>query len=753
MKFLAIVIMFFLLTFLGAETILQAQYPREQRILAVNGVPNRELVALFSDDFEDGGHDWEFLDTSGAGNLWHAYEDPNPPSGDFAVGCFDDESLTYLPGMNNYMITPEVWLPEDTEISWDVMLRMSLDNSTFPDCDYLMIEVRSQLPGETWTNWNYISNPLNEPGGMNCVFVGTVLSWDNFSSLWGPTFCDLSVLSGRNIQMRFGLHTNGYNQPVPGNIKLDDFGIYGDIVLQAAPLNLLAQTTDNNEVLLTWDAIENGDESGLFSHAFGNRREVTGYNIWRSGTSGSGYDMIGSILPSDEPSYLDTIPLVDAWNYYVVTALYDGIDGELSEESAAYVFGEDNLEMCYDDGEADDGIYAGLAQYTCVRFTPSYIGQFQLTHIRLYFVSLGTGACIIRIFPDEEGLPGEHLAQFHEYPSNLTTGWNTIPVPEEDLPYCCFNNEVFYVGIFELADPSILGLDTDNSGQSLITYTYLWEELETGNFMIRAIVNYPNGMSGYGDIDANGQVEAYDAALVLMHAVGMLTPFEPFPIERADVDGSGDVSAYDAALILQYAVGIITEFPVELRQVRAPWAELDCFYENGNLIISARGELYSATLEFPFALNEELLRVHPDLMFRTNRNRIAMAAATPVKGEILRFPVGESEIRNVVISATVNGVSCRLRLSGASEIVTLESAYPNPFNPAVTISYALFEPGNIRIDVYNTKGQKVDSLINEAKAEGNYQTVWTADDFASGIYFILMECNGVRIEEKVLLIK
>ena len=41
--------------------------------------------------------------------------------------------------------------------------------------------------------------------------------------------------------------------------------------------------------------------------------------------------------------------------------------------------------------------------------------------------------------------------------------------------------------------------------------------------------------------------------------------------------------------------------------------------------------------------------------------------------------------------------------------------YPNPFNPSTTIEYTLSIPSNLQIDIYNIKGQKVKSLMNEFK--------------------------------------
>ncbi len=67
----------------------------------------------------------------------------------------------------------------------------------------------------------------------------------------------------------------------------------------------------------------------------------------------------------------------------------------------------------------------------------------------------------------------------------------------------------------------------------------------------------------YGDIDSNGAITAYDAALTAQAAVGLIT-LTSNQVLAADVDGSGTVIAYDAALIARKAVGLLDKFPVEL---------------------------------------------------------------------------------------------------------------------------------------------------------------------------------------------
>ena len=67
----------------------------------------------------------------------------------------------------------------------------------------------------------------------------------------------------------------------------------------------------------------------------------------------------------------------------------------------------------------------------------------------------------------------------------------------------------------------------------------------------------------YGDVDGNGEVEAYDSALVLQYIVVLLTGWEEEQLIAADVDGNAVIDAYDASLILRYVNEIIDVFPVQ----------------------------------------------------------------------------------------------------------------------------------------------------------------------------------------------
>ena len=88
----------------------------------------------------------------------------------------------------------------------------------------------------------------------------------------------------------------------------------------------------------------------------------------------------------------------------------------------------------------------------------------------------------------------------------------------------------------------------------------------------------------------------------------------------------------------------------------------------------------------------------------------------------------------------------------------LSQNYPNPFNPTTTIAYNMIEDGNVSIELYNIKGQKVKTLINEHRTVGDYFIVWDGSNsnnnkVSSGIYFYKMKSSNYTSTKKMILMK
>jgi hypothetical protein len=80
------------------------------------------------------------------------------------------------------------------------------------------------------------------------------------------------------------------------------------------------------------------------------------------------------------------------------------------------------------------------------------------------------------------------------------------------------------------------------------------------------------------------------------------------------------------------------------------------------------------------------------------------------------------------------------------ETFTLFPNYPNPFNPSTAICYSLPISADIRLNIYDLKGKKVHTLINQHQSAGTFEISWNGrndnnDHVASGVYIYRMEIN------------
>jgi len=83
----------------------------------------------------------------------------------------------------------------------------------------------------------------------------------------------------------------------------------------------------------------------------------------------------------------------------------------------------------------------------------------------------------------------------------------------------------------------------------------------------------------------------------------------------------------------------------------------------------------------------------------------------------------------------------------------LSQNYPNPFNATTTINYQLPADGYVKLEAYNTLGQKVATLADSKQQAGYRSVVWDASEFSSGIYFYKLTAGDFKETKKVMLIK
>jgi hypothetical protein len=88
----------------------------------------------------------------------------------------------------------------------------------------------------------------------------------------------------------------------------------------------------------------------------------------------------------------------------------------------------------------------------------------------------------------------------------------------------------------------------------------------------------------------------------------------------------------------------------------------------------------------------------------------------------------------------------------------LSQNHPNPFNSQTLIRFALAQPGEVELLVYNLGGQRVALLSQGSRVAGTYEIRWDGRDddgreLASGVYLYQLKAGDNSQQRKLLLLR
>jgi hypothetical protein len=261
-----------------------------------------------------------------------------------------------------------------------------------------------------------------------------------------------------------------------------------------------------------------------------------------------------------------------------------------------------------------------------------------------------------------------------------------------------------------------------------------------------------------GDVDDDGVILAYDAALTLQYSVGIdpLPGTDPMPWEywrdsTANVDGSGGITAYDAGMILQYSAGIISSFSSPALK-STPVAGVGIEMVDQHLLFRSHGELLGLNIN---TTNEHGLLGTPEVLKEEFMSAINMdgktyriglcTASSPTDGDaLLKIPFsGSGTVTFQIIENAEERVVKVDLLTGmyVSELSQIE-IYPNPVVDMLLISGL---SGPAFVGIYNIHGQ----VLLTAHTEGNRGEI-DLSNLPGGLYMIMFEMGKETVTRKFL---
>jgi len=126
-------------------------------------------------------------------------------------------------------------------------------------------------------------------------------------------------------------------------------------------------------------------------------------------------------------------------------------------------------------------------------------------------------------------------------------------------------------------------------------------------------------------------------------------------------------------------------------------------------------------------------------------------------GDVYNDTWGYGKLRILGAVGLISGIEDVMRGDSPPALV-LGANYPNPFNPSTWIPFFLPSEGVAQVAIYDIRGARVRTLTDKRLSAGPHSVRWDGYDakgqaVASGIYFCVLEHEGVSQTRKLVLIK
>lgn len=179
---------------------------------------------------------------------------------------------------------------------------------------------------------------------------------------------------------------------------------------------------------------------------------------------------------------------------------------------------------------------------------------------------------------------------------------------------------------------------------------------------------------------------------------------------------------------------------IEARSYLIIWADEDGS-QNGlhaNFKLSSKGEsLYLSNAQNTLLDNVSFTAQETDKSYGRSPNGIGTFATL--------VPTWNAENQGTATATDDDDVSPRM--------FHLAQNYPNPFNPLTTIAFTLPCAANVTLNIYNTMGQHIETLVQCNLPGGTYKYEWIPGNMTSGIYIYQLSADKLKQIRRCLLIK
>ena len=105
-----------------------------------------------------------------------------------------------------------------------------------------------------------------------------------------------------------------------------------------------------------------------------------------------------------------------------------------------------------------------------------------------------------------------------------------------------------------------------------------------------------------------------------------------------------------------------------------------------------------------------------------------------------------------VLAGWEDGIATGIEQKQINENAISLKNYPNPFKKQTTIEYNLKKNSKVKLELWNTKGQRLRILVDKNQPKGRYNVPVNVED-VGGVYFYTLMIDGKQISKKMIKLK
>ena len=274
---------------------------------------------------------------------------------------------------------------------------------------------------------------------------------------------------------------------------------------------------------------------------------------------------------------------------------------------------------------------------------------------------------------------------------------------------------------------------------------------QTSNSLNGSIMGGPQWVDGFtisgilGDVNFDENLNIYDAVMLVAIMLGVENGTD-LQLNVCDTNQDGLVNIEDVVLLFEWI--------------------LDIDYSNRNILTNGKytvdeksitilsdGEVAGIEISISDINSFQTLDFPQGWSWSKNNDHLVAYSTdgSPLPNNFTFFIESGKSVKNIKLVGWGNSVieakkyippvSFNLRTS------------PNPFNPKCSISFQVSIDSNIKVNIYNSKGQFLETLANNYFHQGDHIIYWQPKMYASGIYFVQISDAITTQNQKVIYLK